>query len=87
MFEQAKEQGGVLTAVERCIDSSLAPATIGQYVRSHEHETNTLVPRRGTVHDMGPSLTHKRQICRRVILEGRSIEETGPETPVTRLRQ
>jgi len=80
LFEQAKEQGGVLTAVDVASILHLNPATIGQYVRSHERETDTLVPRRGTVHDMGPSVTHKRQICRRVILEGRSIEETARDT-------
>ncbi len=80
MFEQAKEQGSILTAVDVASILHLNPAMIGQYVRSHEHETNTLVPRRGTVYDMGPSLTHKRQIFRRVILEGRSIEETARDT-------
>ena len=29
---------------------------------------------------MGPSVTHKRQICRRVIVEGRSIEDTARDT-------
>ena len=80
LFEQAKEQGGVLTSVDVASILHLNPTTIGQYVRSHEQETSTLVPRRGTVHDMGPSVTHKRQICRRVILEGRSIEETARST-------
>jgi len=80
LFEQAKEQGGVLTSVDAASILHLNPATIGEYVRSHESETDTLVPRRGTIHDMGPSVTHKRQICRRVILEGRSIEETARDT-------
>ena len=38
----------------------LTAGTISRYVREHEKETGDLVPRRGTVHDMGPSLTHKR---------------------------
>jgi len=80
IFEQAKEQGGVLTSVDVASILHLHPSTIGRYVRAHEQETNSLVPRRGTVHDMGPSVTHKRQICYRVIVEGRSIEETARET-------
>lgn len=80
IFEQAKEQGGVLTSVDVASIMHLHPSTIGRYVRAHERETNTLVPRRGTVHDMGPSVTHKRQICHRVIVQGRSIEETARET-------
>ena len=80
LFEQAKEQGGVLTSTDVASILHLCPATIGRYVRSHERESNTLVPRRGTVHDMGPSVTHKRQICRRVIVEGCSIEDTARDT-------
>ena len=29
---------------------------------------------------MGPTVTHKRQICYRVIVQGRSIEETARDT-------
>jgi len=80
LFHQAKEQGGVLTAVDVASILHVCTATVGHYVRSHERETGTLVPRRGTIHDMGPSVTHKRQICYRVIVEGRSIEETARDT-------
>jgi transposase-like protein len=80
LFHQAKQQGGVLTGVDAAAIVGVSPATISRYVRGHEKATGKLVPRRGTVHDMGPSLTHKRQICRRVILEGDSIEETARAT-------
>ena len=80
LFEQAKQQGGVLTGVDAAAIVGVTPTTISRYVREHEKETGKLVPRRGTVHDMGPSLTHKRQICRRVILEGDSIEDTARAT-------
>ena len=58
----------------------LTAGTISRYVREHEKETGDLVPRRGTVHDMGPSLTHKREICRQVILQGHSIRDTARST-------
>jgi hypothetical protein len=80
LFEQAKEQGGVLTNVDVASILHLNPLTIGVYVRAHERKTDTLIPRRGTVHDIGPSVTHKRKICRQVILEGRSIEEVARDT-------
>jgi hypothetical protein len=80
LFDQAKEQGGVLTSVDVASILHVSPSTVGRYVRAYERETNSLVPRRGTVHDMGPSVTHKRQICHRVIVEGRSIEQTARDT-------
>lgn len=80
LFSQAKQQGGVLTGVDVGVIMGLTAGTISRYVREHEKETGDLVPRRGTVHDMGPSLTHKREICRRVILQGHSIGDTARST-------
>ncbi len=39
-----------------------------------------LVPRRATVHDVGSGLTHKRIICRKRYLEGKSSDEIARET-------
>ena len=58
----------------------LSPATISKYVREWEKQYNTLIPRRGTIHDMGRSITHKKQICYKVIVEGKSIEQTARES-------
>jgi DNA-binding CsgD family transcriptional regulator len=80
LFHQAKEQGGVLTGVDVATMMRLSPATISNYVRKWEKEHQTLVPRRGTIHDMGRSVTHKRQICYKMIVEGKSVEETARET-------
>lgn len=80
IFQQAKAQGGVLTGVDVATMMRLSPATISRYVRDWEKEHQTIVPRRGTVHDMGRSVTHKRQICYKMIVEGKSVEETARET-------
>jgi len=80
LFNQAKEQGGVLTGVDVATMMRLCPATISKYIREWEKENNTIVPRRGTVHDMGRSITHKKQICYKMIVEGKSVEQTARET-------
>lgn len=80
LFDQSKQQGGVLTGTDVGAMLKLSPGTISRYVREYEKENERLVPRRGTVHDMGPSLTHKKVICRKVILEGKGIEDTARET-------
>lgn len=80
LFRQAKDQGGVLTQADVGAILGLSPGTISKYVREIEKLTGELIPRRGTVHDMGPSLTHKREICRMVIVEGKTIEQTARDT-------
>ena len=80
IFQQAKEQGAVLTGVDVATMMRLSPATISRYVREWEKEHQTIIPRRGTVHDMGRSVTHKRQICYKMIVEGKSVAETARET-------
>lgn len=80
LFEQAHEQGGVLTRTDVATLLRKDPKTISKYVRDYECKTQRTVPRRGTIHDIGPSVTHKREICYRVIVQGRSIEETARET-------
>lgn len=80
LFMQAKQQQAVLTGVDVATMMRLCPATISNYVRQWEHEHQCLVPRRGTIHDMGRGITHKKQICYKVIVEGKTIEQTARET-------
>lgn len=80
VFKQAKQQGGVLTYSDVASMFKMSPATIGVYVRQWEKEHDEMVPRRGTVHDMGRSLTHKKTICFKVIIEGKDLETVVRET-------
>lgn len=80
LFEQAKSQGGVLTIIDVATVMLVSPRTIHNYIKEYQQKTGKLIPSRGVVHDMGPSVTHKRQICRMVIFEGRSIEDTAHAT-------
>lgn len=80
LFDEAYAQGGVLTEVDVAAILGVSPLTVSKYVTEFEKRADRLVPRRGTIHDMGPSVTHKRQICYRVIILGRSIEQTARET-------
>jgi hypothetical protein len=80
LFNQAKEQEGVFTGMDVATMMRLSPATIYRYAREWEKQNNKIVPRRGTIHDMGRSVTHKRQICYKVIVEGKGIETVARET-------
>jgi hypothetical protein len=49
-------------------------------VLSHERETGELVPRRGTIHDMGRSVTHKAIICYKSLVEKKPTSQVAQET-------
>ena len=61
---EAHEQGGVLTQLDLSLLSGLSANYISQALREHEAETGDIVPTRGTVHDIGPSVTHKAEVIR-----------------------
>jgi hypothetical protein len=61
----AYEQGGVLTLLDLSLISGLSEHYVGELLREHEAETGTIVPTRGTVHDIGSSVTHKAEVVRR----------------------
>lgn len=59
IFNQAYKQGGVLSSLDVAILLKMSSATISKYVRDYMNETNELVPTRGFIHDIGPSISHK----------------------------
>lgn len=61
----AYEQGGVLTLLDLSLISGLSEHYVGELLREYETETGKVVPTRGTVHDMGRSVTHKAEVVRR----------------------
>jgi hypothetical protein len=80
LFQQADDQGGCMTNAEVAILLKISPATVGRYVHEHEFETDELIPRRGTIHDMGPTLTHKKPIIRKLFLDGKTVSQVSRET-------
>jgi len=80
LFNQAYEQKGVFTHGDVGSILRLSPSTISKYVMAYERETGIIVPRRGNIHDMGPTLTHKVMICTKMFKEGKTVEQTARET-------
>jgi hypothetical protein len=69
------QQGGCVTASELAIMFKTTPTTVGKYIAHWEAENGKLLPRRGTIHDMGPTLTHKKEICRLLFIEGKTVTQ------------
>jgi DNA-binding CsgD family transcriptional regulator len=80
LFTQAYEQGGCMTNVETALLLKMSPSSVSKYTREWERENDTLLPRRGTIHDMGPTLTHKKEIIERLFLQGKSVAQVMRET-------
>ena len=62
---EAYEQGGVLTLLDLSMLSGMSEHYVGELLREYEAEQGQVVPTRGTVHDLGPSVTHKAEVIRR----------------------
>jgi DNA-binding CsgD family transcriptional regulator len=80
IFTEAYEQEGCLTNAEAAILLKISPSTVSKYTKEWENENKKLLPRRGTIHDIGPTLTHKKQIIHKLFIEGRTIEEVSRAT-------
>lgn len=62
---EAYEQGGVLTHLDLSLLSGISQKVIREALWAYEAETGTIVPTRGTVHDIGSGVTHKAEVVRR----------------------
>jgi DNA-binding CsgD family transcriptional regulator len=80
MCHQAYQQGGLLTNHDLSEILNVGDSPIGQLLAKHERQTKTLIPRRGTVHDAGGSLSHKWIICHKRYVEGKSPDQVARET-------
>ena len=80
MCRQAYEQGGLLANRDLSEILNIADSCIGSLLTNHERQTKTLIPRRGTIHDIGSGLSHKWIICHKRYVEGKSADRIARET-------
>ena len=80
MCRQRYEQGGLLTNQDLSEILNLSDSFIGRLLANHERQTKTLIPRRGTLHDIGSGLSHKWIICHKRYFEGKSAYRIARET-------
>jgi hypothetical protein len=80
LFQQAYDQGAVLSLADVSLMIHINYSTLSRLVLEHERETGTMVPRRGTIHDMGRSVTHKAIICYKHLVEHKPTSQVAQET-------
>ena len=80
LFLESYRQGAVLTIAEVALLLKISASTVSRYVAEWEAAHGQVLPRRGTIHDMGPTLSHKRIIIRKLFIEQKSVQQTARET-------
>lgn len=80
LCRQAYEQGGCMTASELAVLLKMSPLTVGKYIAEYEKEHGVVLPRRGTIHDMGPTLTHKKIIIEKLFVQQETVQQVIRET-------
>jgi hypothetical protein len=80
LFRQAYEQGAVLSLADVSLLIHINYSTLSRLVLEHERETGEMVPRRGTIHDLGRSVSHKAIICYKQLVEHKPTSQVAQET-------
>jgi len=80
LCQEAYAQDGCLTETELAVMLKISQPTVGIYLREYETEHKTVLPRRGTIHDMGPTLTHKKIIIEKLFVEQKTVQQVIRET-------
>jgi len=80
LHEQAHEQGALLSNIDLAGMLGVSESRISRLLAAHEREHNVIIPRRATLHDVGSGVTHKRIICSKRYVEGKSPEVIARET-------
>jgi predicted transcriptional regulator len=80
MCKQAFEQEGCLTNAELAILLKISPTSVGKYIKEWETEHHEVLPRRGSIHDLGPTMTHKKIIIEKLFIEQKTVQQVSRET-------
>jgi len=80
LCNQAYAQGGVLSLADVALLLHKSITPLSQDIVEYERATGETVPRRGTVHDMGRSVTHKAIICYKRLVEQKPTSQVAEET-------
>ena len=79
-LREADAQGAVLSGMDLATIFKVCPDLVAKAVRAYEKQHRTILPRRGTIHDIGRSVSHKGAICRKKLTEGKTTSQIAQET-------
>lgn len=79
-LREADAQGAVLSGMDLATIFKVCPDLVAKGVRAYEKEHHTILPRRGTIHDLGRSVSHKTVICEKKLKENKTTSQIAQET-------
>lgn len=79
MYQEADAQGGVLSQVDLSLLLFVSMALVGKVTRRYEEQHQVILPRVGTVLDMGMSVSHKAEICKKAKVEKKQTPDIARE--------
>lgn len=80
LCRQAFQQGAVLSEADVALLLHIDAKTVSNDILAHEDQTLETVPRRGTIHDLGRSVSHKALICYKRLVEKKPTSQVAEET-------
>lgn len=80
LYQEADQQRGTLSEADISLITMSSRPTVAKHTLDYEKEHNTILPRRGTIHDMGTSMSHKTIICKKRKVERKSTSQVAQET-------
>lgn len=80
MIREAYQQGGVLSTRDLSLLLVSSAAYLSQLRIEYEKENKTILPHTGVIHDMGTTLTHKRIIVYKHVVEKKDPSIVARET-------
>ena len=80
LSQQAYDQGALLSNIDLAFILGTNDSRIAAALSAYERENQIVVPRRATLHDVGSGVTHKRIICWKRYVEGKTSDEVARET-------
>jgi len=79
VHREADAQGGTLAQTDSGLLLWQSHGTISNAIQAYEKEHNCIIPRRGTVHDLGRSVSHKAVIAKKALLEAKQAPDVARE--------
>lgn len=76
---QAHAQGALLSNVDLAELLNRTDSQLASILAAYERQTQKVIPRRATLHDVGTGLTHKAIICR-LYAEGKTADQIARQT-------
>lgn len=77
---EAARQKTVLSGIDLSLMFGVSTSKISKCIRNYEAKHSVILPTRGTIHDLGPSISHKVVICKKKLLEHKDTLQIAKET-------